>query len=67
MESAFQQWGVLATLAYVRGGYYGWKNGGSDPDVQQYYQSIAALLTYIDQDPSLLTDGRRVEVYLKHI
>lgn len=66
LMSAFDQWGVKDTLAYVRGGYSGWKQP-NQPDVIEYWQSIAAILSYIDQDPALLTDSRRVEVFLKHI
>ena len=59
------QYGVNGFLNYLRGGYSAWKDGVSY-DAAGYRNAIASIIRYIENDPSLLTDDRRVEMYTIH-
>lgn len=58
-------YGVNGFLNYQRGGYTAWKDGHSY-DAAGYRNAMASIVRYIDKDPSLLNDNRRVEMYTAH-
>ena len=59
------QYGINGFLNYQRGGYNAWKDGHSY-DAAGYRNAIASIVRYIESDPSLLTDDRRVEMSTAH-
>ena len=59
------QYGVNGFLNYQRGGYTAWKDGHSY-DAAGYRNAIASIVRYIENDRSLLTDDRRVEMSTAH-
>ena len=54
-------YGVDGFLNYHRGGATAWKDGHSY-DAAGYREAIASIVHYIDQQPSLLHDNRRVDM-----
>lgn len=58
-------YGVNGFLNYQRGGYTAWKDGHSY-DAAGYRNAIASIVRYIENDLSLLTDDRRVEMSTAH-
>ena len=58
-------YGVNGFLNYERGGYQAWKDGVSY-DAAGYRNSIASIVRYLENDRSLLTDNRRVEMSTPH-
>jgi hypothetical protein len=66
LEKAFKQWGEEKTLAFVRGGRTAFEDLKSY-GARAYMQTIWHMASVIEKDIKLLTDGRRVEVYLPHV
>ena len=54
-------YGVNGLLNYHRGGSTAWKDGHSY-DAAGYRNAIASMIRYIDQQPSLLHDNRRIDM-----
>ena len=66
LTAAFKQWGTERTLAFVRGGYTAFQDGHSY-GAKEYIATIYRIRDAVRADAALLTDGRRVEVYLQHV
>jgi hypothetical protein len=66
MNKAFDKWGIERTLNFVRGGYSAFVDGKSYGAVE-YRDVIKSITTAIVNAPSLMTDSRRVEIYLVHV
>ena len=63
---ALYTWGIDQTLDFIRGGYVGFMDGVSY-GCQDYRNTIGTIYNVIRNDPSLLVDSRRVEIYLEHV
>jgi hypothetical protein len=66
MIKGFRTWSVPRTLNFHRGGRTAF-NDGSSFGASEYRNSIATIYAQIRKDPSLLEDGRRVEVDVPHV
>lgn len=66
LQKGINQWGIIKLLNYVRGGYTAFIDGCSY-DVWNYRNTIATVIRVIDANPLLLTDDRRVDIFLKHV
>lgn len=66
LQKAVKQWGITATLNYVRGGYTAFKDGHSY-DVWNYRNTIATMLKCIDARPELFNNDQRIDIFLKHV
>lgn len=64
--SGFRRWGIPNILNFVRGGRTGVQDGVSY-GAWAYRNSIATIVRAIQNDTSLMTDGRRVECYLPQV
>ncbi|CAF1284798.1 unnamed protein product [Rotaria socialis] len=64
-KTMITNYGVNGFLNYLRGGYTAWQDGHSY-DAAGYRNAIASIVRYIENDLSLLTDDRRVEMYTIH-
>ena len=62
----FRRWGIPNILNFVRGGRTGVQDGVSY-GAWAYRNTIATIVKALRNDTSLLTDGRRVECYLRHV
>jgi hypothetical protein len=58
--------GVNNLLNFVRGGATGYRDGVSY-GVGEYRDTIATIVSVIKNNTSLMTNDRRVEVFLKHV
>jgi len=58
-------WGVTRMLNFVRGGRAAFNDGVSYGAVD-YRNAVATILKVIDMFPSLMSDDRRVEIYVRH-
>lgn len=61
-----RKWGIASTLNYQRGGATAFKDGTSY-GAADYRNSITTIYNQIAADPTLETDGRRVEVNLQGV
>lgn len=61
LDKALTQLGVVKTLHFVCGGRAAYEDSRSH-GAQEYVRAIAAILSAIDKDPALLTDGRRADL-----
>jgi len=66
IKKAIDTWGVAPTLNYVRGGYTAWQDGVSY-GAPAYRKTIATIMSVIDKNPALLTNDKRVAVFLGHV
>lgn len=64
--SGFRRWGIENILNFVRGGRTGVQDGVSY-GAWEYRDTIATIVRVLQNDTSLLTDGRRVECVLRHV
>jgi hypothetical protein len=62
----FKIWTAVRTLNFHRGGRTAFKDGVSFGAVE-YRNSIATIYAQIAKDPTLLEDGRRIEVDVPHV
>jgi hypothetical protein len=58
-------WGVTRMLNFVRGGRTAFDDGTSY-GAADYRDAVATILKVFDRFPALLTDDRRVEIYVPH-
>jgi hypothetical protein len=66
LQDGIKKFGLVPLLNFVRGGYTGWVTGTAY-GASDYRRTIASIIHVIDAQPKLLTDDRRVEIYLKHV
>ncbi len=66
MIKGFRTWTVPRTLNFHRGGRTAF-NDSISFGASEYRNSIATIYAQIRKDPSLLEDGRRVEVDVPHV
>jgi hypothetical protein len=66
LQDGIKKFGLVPLLNFVRGGYTGWVTGTAY-GTGDYRRTVASILKVIDAQPKLLTDDRRVEIYLKHV
>lgn len=66
IQKGIKQMGLVSLLNFVRGGYTGWITGTAY-GVDEYRQTVASIMRAIDLNPKLLTDDRRVEIFLAHV
>lgn len=59
-------WGPRVFLNFVRGGRTAFRDGWSY-GAFEYRNAVASVLAAFAKDPSLLTDGRRVECFVPHV
>jgi hypothetical protein len=65
LKSAVKQLGVNGFLNFHRGGETGFTDGRSY-GCHYYRNSIASMMRAMDNNPSLMTDDRRIDIYVKH-
>jgi hypothetical protein len=65
LNQAFDKWGVVKTLCFVRGGRKAFKDGKSY-DAHNYLKAVATSLRLMDEDPGWLVDDRRIEMTVVH-
>lgn len=65
ISTGVDRWGVIRMLNFVRGGRKAFGDGVSyfAPD---YRNAVATILKVIDNSPELMSDDRRVEIYVPH-
>ena len=64
--NGFRRWGIPNILNFVRGGRTGVQDGVSY-GAWAFRNSIATIVRALKNDTSLLTDGRRVECFLRQV
>jgi hypothetical protein len=65
INEGIDMWGVTRMLNFVRGGRTAF-NDGVSYGAADYRNAVATILKVIDMDSSLMSDDRRVEIYVPH-
>ncbi|OLE54621.1 MAG: hypothetical protein AUG51_07500 [Acidobacteria bacterium 13_1_20CM_3_53_8] len=65
IDKGINMWGVTRMLNFVRGGRKAF-NDGVSYGAMDYRNAVATILKVIDMFPSLMSDDRRVEIYVSH-
>jgi hypothetical protein len=66
IDYGVETWGVTRLLNFVRGGRQAF-NDGTSYGAEDYRNAVATILRAIDRFPPLMTDDRRVEIYVPHV
>lgn len=66
VDAGLRKLGVEGLLNFVRGGRCGFLDTTSF-GATDYRSTIATILSVIDQQPTLMTDDRRVDISLEHV
>lgn len=64
--TAIRLWGVNRLLNFVRGGRTAF-NDGHSYGAADYRNTILSIYKVVKSDISLMTDSRRVQIYLQHV
>lgn len=65
IDKGINMWGVTRMLNFVRGGRTAF-NDGVSYGAADYRDAVATILKVFDMFPALMTDDRRVEIYVPH-
>lgn len=66
LKQLLTRYGVDGFLNYLRGGYTGWQTTTAYGCVD-YRNAIASMVRIIDENPSLITDDRRIDMVVAHV
>jgi hypothetical protein len=66
LNKAFDKWGVIRTLYFIRGGRDAFVDGESYLP-EPYMQAVATSLRLMDEDPKWLADDRRYNMVVPHV
>jgi hypothetical protein len=65
ISKGIDKWGVSRMLNFVRGGRKGFDTGEAF-GAADYRNAVATILKVIDMSPDLMSDDRRVAIYVPH-